>query len=40
MERAKVPTRGLGNSMAEWREGELLPQGWDSMPLSQKVLSC
>ena len=27
----------LGGSMAEWKEGKLLPEGWDGMPLSQKV---
>ena len=28
----------LGGSMAEWKEGKLFPEGWDDMPLQQKVL--
>jgi hypothetical protein len=38
MQRAADPNRGLGGGgMSEWREGDLLPQGWDNMPLPQKV---
>ncbi len=27
----------LGGTMAEWKEGKLLPEGWDDMQFSQKV---
>ena len=39
MRRAEDPNRGLGGGgMAEWKEGALFPEGWDSMPLPKKVL--
>ena len=28
----------LGGTMAEWKEGKLLPEGWDDMQFSQKVV--
>lgn len=24
-------------NMAEWKEGQLFPEGWDKMPLGQKI---
>ena len=27
----------LGGGMSEWKEGKLLPEGWDDMPFGQKV---
>lgn len=27
----------LGRSMAEWREGALFPEGWEEMPVTQKI---
>lgn len=41
----KIPIRGVtpmeerrgGSNMAEWKEGKLFPEGWESMPLDKKM---
>lgn len=38
MRRAAVKKDSLGSGgMAEWREGELFPEGWEDMPVQQKI---